>query len=220
MDVGLSHPERQPLSECRPERHLVEEAGVHARDRNDAARPAGLDRGAQHDGTVGFESNGLLDLVVPVGGAMTVGFETDGVDAGVGTEAARQEAQALQDVALTLVDRLRTGGLSHRQSFGNALHRDDAFGAEKEGASDRELADGARAEDRDGVSGRDVAVLRGHPAGGEDVAEEEHLLVRDPLRESSRARRRRTECGRTRPARRRSRRRCGSSRRGRPSYGR
>ena len=63
------------------------------------------------------------------------------------------------------------------QPLGKAVDRDDALGAEQVGALDRELADRAAAPDRDGVAGLDVAVLRRHVAGGEDVGQEQHLLV-------------------------------------------
>ena len=42
---------------------------------------------------------------------------------------------------------------------------------------DRELADRAGAPDGDHLAGLDVAHLRAHVAGREDVGEEQHLLV-------------------------------------------
>ena len=95
------------------------------------------------------------------------------------------EPQAFEDVALALVEDLGSGRLGHREPLGNALDRDDPLGAEEEGAADRKLADGAGAEDRDRVAGRDVAVLRRHPARREDVGEEEDLLVGRSRRGSS-----------------------------------
>ena len=43
------------------------------------------------------------------------------------------------------------------------------------------LADRTAAPDRDGVTRLDVALLGGHVAGGEDVRQEEHLVVGDPV---------------------------------------
>ena len=55
--------------------------------------------------------------------------------------------------------------------------RDHALGAQQEGALDRKQPDRAAAPDRDRVAGLDVAHLRAHVAGRQDVGEEQHLLV-------------------------------------------
>ena len=49
--------------------------------------------------------------------------------------------------------------------------------AHEERALHREEPDRAAAPDRDGVALLDVGVLRRHPAGRQDVGEEQHLLV-------------------------------------------
>ena len=69
-----------------------------------------------------------------------------------------------------------------REPLGHRVDRDDALGAEQEGAADRELADRTAAPDRDRLAAFDVAELGAHVAGREDVGEEQHLLVVEPVR--------------------------------------
>src|SRR6201996_5973866 len=52
--------------------------------------------------------------------------------------------------------------------------------------SDAELSYRAAAPDRDDVGGLDLAVVSGHPAGREDVAEKERLLVAHAVRDHDR----------------------------------
>ena len=104
-------------------------------------------------------------------------FEADGVNARVGADAAGQSREFVVDVRLRVVDRDRAALRREPQAFGEAVNRDDALGAQEEGALDGEQPDGAAAPDGDRVAGAYVAVLRGHVAGREDVGEEEHLLV-------------------------------------------
>ena len=68
-------------------------------------------------------------------------------------------------------------GPRHGEALGHAVDRDHLLGAEQHGAADRHLPDRAAAPDRDRVGRLDVALHRGLPAGREDVAEEQHLLV-------------------------------------------
>ena len=64
-----------------------------------------------------------------------------------------------------------------RQAFRKTIDGDHALGAQEVRALDRELANRPAPPHGDGVAGTDAAVLRGHVAGGEDVGEEQHLLV-------------------------------------------
>jgi hypothetical protein len=84
-------------------------------------------------------------------------------------------------VRLLVVDRLGAPLGGHVEALLEAVDGDDAPRPEQEGALDGEQPDGAAAPDGDGVARLDVAVLGGHVAGREDVAEEEHLLVVDAL---------------------------------------
>ena len=70
--------------------------------------------------------------------------------------------------------------LRHAQALGHMVDRDDLLRAEQHRAADRELPHRPGAPDRDRVGGLDVALHRGLPAGREDVAEEQHLLVVSP----------------------------------------
>ena len=72
-------------------------------------------------------------------------------------------------------------GLGHAEPLGHAVDGDHLLGAEQDGAADRHLADGTGAPDRDRVGRLDVALDGPLPAGREDVAEEEHLLVREAV---------------------------------------
>ena len=67
------------------------------------------------------------------------------------------------------------------QPLGEVVDRDHPFGAHQECRLDREQPDRAAAPHRHGIARLDVAVLRRHPAGGQDVAEEQDLLVLDAV---------------------------------------
>ena len=68
-------------------------------------------------------------------------------------------------------------GCGPSRAGSRTVDRDDLLGAEHDGAGDRELADGPGAEDGDRFAALDVAELRAHEAGGQDVREEQDLLV-------------------------------------------
>ena len=59
------------------------------------------------------------------------------------------------------------------------VHRDHARGAAQDRAHLRERADRAAAEHDHRVAGADLGQLRAHVAGGQDVGQEERLLVGD-----------------------------------------
>src|SRR6185437_6580937 len=59
---------------------------------------------------------------------------------------------------------------------------DDLLRAEQDGAADGHLADRTATPDRDGIGGLDIALDGGLPAGRENVAEEEHLFIAEPVR--------------------------------------
>ena len=75
------------------------------------------------------------------------------------------------------VDGDGAAGARHVEALGHAVDRDHLLGAEQHRRADRHLADRAGAPDRDRVVRLDVALHRGLPAGREDVAEEQDLLV-------------------------------------------
>ena len=70
------------------------------------------------------------------------------------------------------------------QALGDVVDGDHLVRAEHVGAADGELPDRAAAPDGDDVAGQDVAVLGRHVAGGEDVGQEDDLLVGQATRGS------------------------------------
>ena len=111
----------------------------------------------------------------------------DRVDAGIGAAALRQLLDAVVDILLHEIERLGAGVAGQRQALRHGVDGDDPPGAQQEGAADRELADRAAAPDGDRVAGLDVAEIRRHVAGREDVRQEQHLLVGQPVRHLDRA---------------------------------
>ena len=128
-------------------------------------------------------------------------------------------SQRVLDIDRFVVERLGADRFRLAQPLGEAIDGDHAPRAEQHGARDREQADRPAAPHRDRVARLDVAVLRGHVAGRQNVGEKQHLLVAQRRRHLAAGRRRRTARARTRPGRRRSRRACASSRRCRPASG-
>jgi hypothetical protein len=89
--------------------------------------------------------------------------------------------------------------------------------SKQERAADRHLRHRAASPHRDALSRLDVAVLRGHEPGREDVGEEQHLLVGQPVRDLHRPDVRERHARTLRLARRHIPRSCASSRRDRTS---
>ena len=69
----------------------------------------------------------------------------------------------------------------HPEPVGKPVDRDDPLGAEHPGAGDGELSDGSTSPHGHHVARLDVAHLRTHVAGRQDVRQEQHLLVRHAL---------------------------------------
>jgi hypothetical protein len=115
--------------------------------------------------------------------AVVLGSGTHGVDAGVGAAAVGQVLNAVVDIVFHEVDRLRPGVARELQPLAHGVDRDDACRAQQEGAADGELADRAIAPDRNRVFGLDVAEIRRHVTGRENVGQEQDLLVAWPVRD-------------------------------------
>ena len=105
------------------------------------------------------------------------GLGADAVDAGVGAAAVGQFLQALIDALGHEIDRDRPGLPRHGEALGHGVDGDHPLGPQQEGAADGELRHRAAAPDGDGVAGFDLAELGTHVAGGEDVGQEEDLVV-------------------------------------------
>ena len=143
----------------RAERDLVDQAAVDAGDRQRAGRPAHIDHLAQHMRPVALDHHRLLDAVDHrVDRAQRMRFHADRVDALVRALAGGQLLQPVEHALFVEVDRDRAAGARHLEPFGHVVDRDHLLGAEHHGAADRELADRARAPDRDRVGRLDVAL--------------------------------------------------------------
>ena len=163
-------------------------ADIHARHGDDAAGPAGEDRLVEREGPLHAHrarQHGGSDLLHQGLGA--VALHAHRLDHRVGALAARQLQDGLLHLALGVVDGLGAAFAGQRQPLGQGVDRDDPLRAEQEAGFDRELPDRAAAPDRDRVGRLDLAVVGGHVGGGEDVGQEQHLLVRQPLRDLDRA---------------------------------
>ena len=113
----------------------------------------------------------MLHSVVGEHGPVAVGFQSDGVDAGVGPAPAGHLLQSFQDaVHPRVVDRFGAGVLAGPlEPLGEAVDRDDPLGAHQPLTLLRHQAHAAAAPHRDGVARLDLAIIRRHVAGGEDV---------------------------------------------------
>jgi hypothetical protein len=89
----------------------------------------------------------------------------------------------LEDVLFREVDDVSSARLSrHGDPLRHGLDGDDALGAQHLGGLDREQTDRSCAPDRDDFSTLDAGLLRGLIAGGKNVGQEEHFLVRHSVR--------------------------------------
>ena len=119
----------------------------------------------------------LIRSTIGVGAADRRRLGPDRVDTGVRAAAVRQLLDAVVDIVFHEIDRLRAGVARKRETLGHRVDGDDPLGAQQEGAADGELADRAAAPDRDRVAALDVAEVRRHVAGREDIGQEQDLLV-------------------------------------------
>ena len=111
---------------------------------------------------------------------MAVRFHAHGVDAGIRPAPGRQLFQRVGHAGhLLVVEDLRAAGvLRHPQPVLEPVDGDDALRTQQERALDGKQADRTAAPHRNRVAGLDVAHLGAHIAGGQDVRQEQDLLVR------------------------------------------
>ncbi len=137
---------------------------------------------------VALEHQRLLGAVVHrIDRTRSVRLHAHRVDALLRTLAAGQLLEPLEHAFLVEVDGDGAAGAGHGQPLGHVVDADDLLGAHHDRAADGELADRAGAPYRHRVGGLDIALRRGLPAGGQDVAEKQHLLVGQAVGDHHRA---------------------------------
>ena len=174
LHVRLPHLQRHPFVEHRTERHLVQQAAIHAGDRQHAALAHRAHRLPQRIRPVRLQFQCLLHVIV----GRTVRLHPDGIDRRIGSAAASEFAQGVQHVVAVL-DRDRARRLRHRQPLRHAIDRIHLRRAEQQRAADGELAHRSATPHRHHrVARPDVAIFRRHVAGRKNIRQEQHLLVR------------------------------------------
>src|ERR1700722_13829126 len=83
VHVGLPHPESQTFRERDTEWKLIDHAAINARNRDRSTLPARIHLLAQYVRPVGLEPDRALRVIVDSIRRRAVGFQTDGVDAGI-----------------------------------------------------------------------------------------------------------------------------------------
>lgn len=175
LDVRLSHLEGQPLVECVTEKKAVDETCIDAWHADDAPTARSGNALAQ------CFTTGPLQLERGqhrLGGAAFC-LKPDCLDAGIHTAtSSRADDSRRRILILVEVDRddaVRRFG--ERESVRVVIDHEDRLGAQHPGTSRRHVADRAGTEDRNRRTLLDLAIDRGLIPGGEDVREEQHLLV-------------------------------------------
>ena len=186
LDVRLSGLKRQPLFHERAERKLVDEAAIDGGHRDTPTLAAGDDRLADRVRPVGTEEGRRLDLVYHVVDEEAVRLEPDRVDHRVGADPAGHLHQRVIDRAFLEVDHLRAELLGEAEARREMVDRDHALGPHKERRLDGEQPDWTAAPHRDGIARLDLRELCGLPTGRQDVGQEQHLVVVNPVRNDDR----------------------------------
>ena len=153
VHVGLTHLHSDALAERGTERDLIEQTAIDAGDRESASFAHRLDRLAQNAGPVGFEHQRRFHFVVDSLKLRRMRLKSDGIDAGIWPDAARQILQRCQhaDIFLGVIHRDRPDRSSQFQPFGKSVNGNHARRAEHERAGDGELPDGPATPYRDRV---------------------------------------------------------------------
>ena len=137
-----------------------------------------MDRLPQHVRAIGPHESSHLDAIHHrIEARSGLGFGADGIDAGVRAAAVGQLLDAIIDVFLLEIERQGAGSLRKREPLRHGIDGDDAFCPEQKRALDCELTDRTATPDRDGLTTLQIAEVRGHVAGWEDVGKKQHLFV-------------------------------------------
>ena len=107
------------------------------------------------------------------------GIHAHGIDHPVHTDTAGEPLERLDGVFAIEVDRLRALALRHAQTIVMAVDGEHPASAQQLGAGNGELAHRAAPEHRHGVAAAHLGHLGAEVAGGEDVREQNRLIVAD-----------------------------------------
>ena len=154
------------------------ESAIHAGYGNHTALAARLNALAQCEWAIEADTDHLLGTVAVPVDAVSVRLHSYRIYARIGSTSAGHFLKRLDQVrCLRVIDDVGSPVLRHPQPLRNTIDADHLAGAQHLRASDRKLTNRSAAPDCDDTAVLDVAVLRRHVAGGEDVAQEEHLLI-------------------------------------------
>src|SRR4051812_16908030 len=180
---GLRHAERQSAIDRGPHGYLVDEPAIHPNDGNCAEVAAAVNRLPQNMRPIGAHECRNLDAVEH--GICTghcLGLGADRIDTRIRAPAFGQFHDPVVDIFLHEIEGLGAALARQIQPFGNSINSNDAFGAEQEGALDRELANRSTSPDGNSFSASDAAELGSHVAGRKNVREKKDLLVAQAIR--------------------------------------
>ena len=178
-EVRLAHPERQALAERGADRELVDEAAVDAGDRDRAALAARQDRlraarsaGRSRGASACFARSYAYWTPAPCASMPTASMHASGPRPPVSSSSRCEHvAVCSSSVIRAGLGAPSAGAREPSRSRSRARRRAGARCGSRTARPDRSP------EHRDRVARLDVAVLRGHVAGREDVGEEQRLLV-------------------------------------------
>ena len=135
---------------------------------------------------IGSQQQRLLDLVDDVVDEEAVCFQPDRIDHRIGADPAGHLHQRFVSLGDGEIDGLGAELLRQLQPTREMIDRDYSFGAHQKCRLYREQPDRAAAPDRDDIATFDLGVLRCHPAGRQDIGQEQHLIVLDAVGDDDR----------------------------------
>ncbi len=84
-------------------------------------------------------------------------------------------------ILIQVIQRERAGRGSKGDPIRDGIDCNHPFDTQKEGGANGHLADGSAAPDSDRIAGLDIAEIRCHVTGRENIRKEQDLLVRQPV---------------------------------------
>src|SRR6185437_11881169 len=107
----------------------------------------------------------------------------DRVNGAIDSDTAGQTTNGFDRIFRVVIDDFGSLRPRHVQPRSDRIHGQNTAGTEQLGADNGELTDGTAAEDDHGISGLDLRQFRAEVGGGEDVGEENRLIIRYLRRE-------------------------------------